>query len=128
MKNKQEASEWLIRAKSSLEKARFDKIPKDILYEDLCYDLQQSVEKSLKALCISNNIIFPKTHSINYLLEILEKENINIPEDIKKSKILTIYAVQTRYPGDYDPVTKMDYLEALEITESVLEWAKSLIK
>ena len=50
MKNNEFARDWLRRAKSNLERARVGKIKDEILYEDLCFDCQQSAEKALKAL------------------------------------------------------------------------------
>ena len=70
-----------------MSQAKAGKISSDILYEDLCFNAQQAVEKSLKALCILNNIKFPKTHDIGYLFELLEKNNVVIPDEMKKSKI-----------------------------------------
>ncbi len=31
-------------------------------------------------------------------------------------------SVETRYPGDYEPVDEDDYLKAVEIAENVLKW------
>lgn len=59
MKNQQLVELWLIRARSNLERARAGKISEEILFEDLCFDCQQAVEKSLKAWVISRDIIFP---------------------------------------------------------------------
>ena len=39
-------------------------------------------------------------------------------------KILTGYAVETRYPGDYEPVDEEDLKKAIEIAKEVLEWVK----
>lgn len=64
MNDKEKIDEWLKRARSSLAMAKAGKITTEILYEDLCYDAQQAVEKSLKALCIKYGIVFPKTHNI----------------------------------------------------------------
>jgi len=62
MKNKDIISEWLKRARSNLERARAKKTSDEILYEDLCFDAQQAVEKSLKALLVRLDKPFPKTH------------------------------------------------------------------
>ena len=55
MKNKDIISEWLKRARAK-------KTSDEILYEDLCFDAQQAVEKSLKALLVRLDKPFPKTH------------------------------------------------------------------
>lgn len=97
MKNNSLAESWLKRAKSNLERAMAGKISEGILYEDLCFDCQQAVEKSLKALLIQNEIEFPWTHSIGKLMELIEEKNLNIPNEIKEAITLTEYAVTTRY-------------------------------
>jgi hypothetical protein len=42
--------------------------------------------------------------------------------------LLTVYAVDARYPGDYDPVTEDEYKLALAITEKVFKWVKEKIE
>jgi HEPN domain-containing protein len=127
MKNKEDATKWLKRAKSNLERAKIGRVNDEILYEDLCYDCQQAVEKSLKALLIGIDKEFPFTHSISRLLELLNEEQIEISEDIKQSIVLTDYAVKTRYPGEIEPVTKEEYDEAVKLATLVYEWVTQKI-
>ncbi|MBI5747261.1 MAG: HEPN domain-containing protein [Nitrospirae bacterium] len=127
MKNPERAKEWLKRAKSNLARARGGRIIEDILYEDLCFDAQQAVEKALKALCIIHGIRFSKVHDISYLMELLEKTKLKIPKRLQKAKALTDYAVETRYPGEYVPVDKDMYEEALKIAEKVVIWAEKML-
>lgn len=85
---------WLSRADSNLKRAELDRQLPDILYEDLCFDTQQAVEKSLKGLMSYLGINIPKTHSISYLLQLIEKNGtIRIPRDLNEASILTDYAV-----------------------------------
>ena len=128
MKNPERAKEWLTRAKSNLARVRAGKVLSEILYEDLCFDAQQAAEKALKALCILNGIRFSKVHDIAYLMELLEKENIKVPKKLQKAKILTDYAVETRYPGDYAPVDQEMYEEALRLAEKVVLWIEKKLK
>ncbi|HPO50987.1 MAG TPA: HEPN domain-containing protein [Spirochaetota bacterium] len=125
--NDKQIDEWIKFAKSNLSQADRKRKPKDVLYEDLCFNCQQCVEKSLKALLIYNNIEFPKTHSINLLLDLLISNSIYIPDFVKNSVILNVYAVITRYPNDYNKITRNDYLEALKITKDVFEWVIEII-
>jgi HEPN domain-containing protein len=94
-------------------------ISPDVLYEDLCFNAQQAAEKALKALCIANAIIFPKTHDLVYLIELLGKANIILPDELQLVKSLTEYAVETRYPGDYEPITETEYRTTVEIVEKL---------
>ena len=129
MKNLDKANEWLQRAKSNMARVKAGKVSPDILYEDLCYDAQQAVEKALKSVCIIHGIVFPKTHDIAYLIELLEKGNVELPGELQNARILTGYAVETRYPGDYEPVNEDDYRYAMKIAEEVVSWViKKLTK
>jgi len=127
MKNNEFARDWLRRAKSNLERARVGKIQDEILYEDLCFDCQQSAEKALKALLISIDKEFPPTHSIARLLEIVSETKIEIPAEIHKAIDLTDYAVKTRYPGESEPVTKEEYEEAVTIAETIYSWVSNIM-
>jgi len=127
MKNKEIILNWLKRARSNLERAKIGKASQGILYEDLCFDAQQAVEKSLKAILIKLNQSFPKTHSIGILLKLIEKAGVEIPQNINQAKLLTTYAVDARYPGDYEPVNKEEYKEALKIAEDVFKWLDNII-
>lgn len=119
--------EWLKRALSNLNLGK--SIAHGVNFEDLCFNFQQAVEKSLKAVLIQNNIKVPRTHSISELISILKQNSISLPEKIEKdAPSLSIYAVDTRYPDNYFLVDKNDYDEALEIAEDVYNWAKKIIE
>jgi HEPN domain-containing protein len=122
MKNRILVEQWLSRAQSNLDRARAGKVRDTILYEDLCFDCQQAAEKSLKAMLVAYDKESPHTHIIAHLLETLEQSGLEIPEDVKSSSDLTEYAVHTRYPGLYEPVTAKEFREALAVAEHVHEW------
>jgi len=115
---------WLERARSNLEMARAGKTSRHVLFKDLCFDCQQAVEKSLKALLISLRIEFEWTHNIGVLLQLLKNHSIDVPEDIQNAASLSVYAVRTRYPGEAKPVSKKEYLEALGLADIVFKWVK----
>jgi HEPN domain-containing protein len=117
--------EWIERAKSSLELAQA-KIVHHIYYEDLCYQSQQTVEKALKGLLIYYGVDPEFTHNIELLLKELKKFT-EIPENIEDAVRLTDYAVQTRYPGEYDEVTKEEYEKSIKIAKDCLSWVESKI-
>jgi len=106
-------TEWLRRARSNLARARADRSLPDVLYEDLCFDAQQAVEKSLKALLVHGKIAFPKTHAIADLLTLAQRGGIEIPDEILQASELTEYAVEARYPGLFEDVTQEDYAQGV---------------
>ncbi len=128
MKNKKFVLEWIKRAKSNLERAKAGQVSKDILFEDLCFDCQQSVEKALKALLMSQDVDFPLTHSIGRLLELVESIGIEIPETVLQAAELTEYAVSARYLGELEELRQQEYEEALEKAIKTFEWVKKIIK
>ena len=117
------AADWLRRAKSNLIRAGQPK-HEEVFWEDLCFDAQQAVEKSLKALLLFHNMPFRFVHDIAELLTVLEKNGIDLPESIRVSAELTGYAVEARYPGPMEPVTKEEYKEAMDIAENVVSWVE----
>jgi HEPN domain-containing protein len=56
------------------------------------------------------------------------EDYVNPQEEAKEAAILTDYAVLTRYPGDLEPVTEEEYLEAIRIAETMVQWAEKIIK
>lgn len=121
-------AEWLRRARSNLVRARTGRTAPDVLYEDLCFDAQQAAEKALKALLISRQVPFPKTHDIVDLLTLLSQSGIDPPHNVRQAGLLTGYAVDARYPGLSEDVTKQEYLEALALAEGVVRWVESLLR
>ena len=98
-----------------------------MLYEYLCFDVQQAVGKSLKALLVHRKIAFLKTHAIADLLTLAQRGGIEIPEEILQASELTEYAVEASYPGLFEDVTQEDYAQALDVAEHVLAWVEALI-
>jgi HEPN domain-containing protein len=121
------AYDWLRRAKSNLIRAKQPK-PEEVLWEDLCFDTQQAVEKALKAVLVAQRIPFRFVHDIAELLTLIENQGGTLPEEIKASAELTDYSVESRYPGPFEPVTEEEFNRALEITEIVVAWAESQIE
>ena len=118
--------EWLRRAKGNLALAKQRK-PKDAFWEDLCFEAQQAVEKAVKAVLRTRGIDFPKTHDIGELLALLEQAGQTIPQNFWTADNLTQYAVETRYPGPAEPVTRNEYRQALTLAGKVVKWAENII-
>jgi HEPN domain-containing protein len=117
---------WIDRAKSSYELSKAN-ISTIIYFEDLCYQVQQAAEKALKGLLIYFGVEPEFTHNIGVLLNEIEKY-IEIPDDVKNTIDLTNYAVQTRYPGEYDEITKEEYENSLIIAKNCLDWVDNTIQ
>lgn len=93
------------------------------------FDCQQAVDESIKALLVYLEIDFEKGHSISKLLNQVENAGIPpVPEEIKETSELTVYAVSTRYRGDYEPVTETEFEQALEMAEKAVKWTEDMIE
>ncbi|MGO8704100.1 MAG: HEPN domain-containing protein [Candidatus Brocadiia bacterium] len=118
--------EWLNRAESNIAQAKARGL--GVYLEDLCFNAQQAAEKALKALLIHRNVRFPYVHDIGELLRLLEESGQTIPDDVRESKQLTDYAVETRYPGLFEPVTEEEYQQALAFASRCVEWAREQLR
>ena len=119
-------AEWLRRAKGNLALAKQPK-PREAYWEDLCFDAQQAVEKAVKAVLTHRGIDFPKTHDIGELLTLLDQSGERIPRAFWKADDLTQYAVETRYPGPAEPVTKKEHRKAVALAARVVQWAEKIL-
>ena len=130
--NRESVQEWINYANEDLEggKLLFRNSPEK--FKTLvCFHMQQSVEKYLKAYLVANNIdIEPdrKDHSMAKLVEWSKEcdKTFNVLYDLNITK-LTKYAVRSRYPGS-EPPTLEDEKEAISIAEQVRPFVLDKIK
>jgi HEPN domain-containing protein len=50
-----------------------------------------------------------------------------IPQNLWEADDLSQYAVETRYPGPAEPVTRSEYRKALVLAQKVVKWAENII-
>lgn len=65
---------------------------------------------------------------VETLLDLLEASGVTVPADVDEALVLTQYAVQTRYPGDWESVTPEEARFALEVANRVLAWVERQIE
>jgi HEPN domain-containing protein len=118
---------WLKRARSDLQLGRAALQTPGVLLEDACFHAQQCAEKALKALLLQSQIPFPRTHAIEVLVDMLKVQGHTVPDNVDEAFILTEYAVQTRYPGEWEPVLEKEARKALDLATLVLSWVESRI-
>lgn len=88
-------------------------------YGVACFHAQQASEKFLKAYLVNQNIAFPRTHDLEYLLELIEKDNPAIAEPLQEISHLNQYAVRSRYPGEYVEINAEEAMRALSLAQTV---------
>ncbi|MBA4408519.1 MAG: hypothetical protein C0397_03745 [Odoribacter sp.] len=110
MPNQTYALEWLNLAKRNLDTARL-LIRENHYTDSIAIEIQQTIEKSFKAVYAYYGINVPRTHSLTILFNIV---NEKIPlEDTDIEVIITIsdYYETDRYPGPRYVVPSRDEVE-----------------
>lgn len=120
------AAQWLRYAIADLAIARMP-LPVDGLLELHSFHAQQATEKSLKAVLVHCGVAFTKTHSIEHLIDCLPSP-IERTNELLDAASLTIYATQTRYPGDDEAEVQEEHDAALAIAERIVRWARNVIE
>ena len=92
----------------------------------VCYHAQQCVEMYLKSVLMLQRIRFPYTHDIELLAGLLPG-NKRPPLHRALQRQITRYAVVTRYPGEYEPLTLAEAREAVKVARRVRSWCRKLL-
>ena len=112
------AEEDLIMARSALRRRKPLTTPS-------CFHSQQCAEKYLKAILVSQDIAFPKTHDLLILDTLCSDGGILTgfaKEDLGR---LSGYAVHTRYPGNQP--TPEEAKDALQIAMTIRQFARTFL-
>jgi HEPN domain-containing protein len=120
-----ETKKWLIYAEDNLQSARL--LLESRLFNPCLQNVQQAVEKILKAVLIDSGTKFKKTHSIGELVVLLAKKNlsVNITED--ECDLLDSIYLPSKYPlGSVLPDFEPD-LKICERCMSIAERVKSSV-
>jgi HEPN domain-containing protein len=120
--NIQEAIRWLEYARQDIATVERMLQEEEFVFRHACFWSQQAAEKALKAIFIYLQIDYPWRHDLDALRSLL-------PDDwsVKHQKAdlsrLTEWAVEARYPGEWDEASFEDaqwaYRQAKVIVESV---------
>lgn len=109
---------WIFRAREDfavIENLELSGI--DYYTSTICFHAQQCVEKYLKAFLVYNDVDFPRTHDVDYLLMECQKiDNVNFNFNFKN---LTEFGVSVRYPDDF-------YIPGITETKEYIELAKDV--
>ncbi len=90
--------DWFYLARADLLAATVLFEQNEDLYVAVGFHLQQCMEKVIKGFLKKLKVRFSKTHDMNYLLTLLEKENQELANSLEWARELTDYAVMARYP------------------------------
>lgn len=91
----------------------------------VCFHAQQCVEKSLKALLVWHSIDFPRTHDVVLLARRVPE--MHMGPETEELLQLNRYAVETRYPGDWEAISTREATEAVDLARQISERAAQRI-
>jgi HEPN domain-containing protein len=81
--------------------------------------LQQFAEKALKAYLTGHSVRFGKTHDLSELLRLASAVDAEFGTLAGPAEVLTPFAVEVRYPGDWDELSREEYAEVRRAAEEI---------
>jgi HEPN domain-containing protein len=97
----------------------------DAPISSVCFHAQQYMEKAMKAVLVSNAVIFRRTHDLEELADLLEQKEIDPPLPKDQLKRLNPFAVTIRYE-DME-LTLIDIQTVAEMMENGQVWVERQI-
>jgi HEPN domain-containing protein len=96
---KRKTATWVRKAEDDWDAANELAARSPPLRDAACFHCQQSAEKYLKALLQEHVVMFPKTHDLEDLLDLLLPVDGTLAPLRRGLNSLTKFAVEYRYPG-----------------------------
>ncbi|MCH8540755.1 MAG: HEPN domain-containing protein [Opitutales bacterium] len=110
--------EWIEKAESDFATAtRERRVRKSPNFDAVCFHAQQCIEKYLKAILVTHQKPFQKTHDLEFLLTEILTIYPSLEASREDFQLLTQYAVHYRYPGE--SADKEEANEAMTVAKRV---------
>ena len=93
-----ETAEWVEIAEGDFLTATREAAAEVPNFNAACFHAQQCIEKYLKALLVEHNVMFPKTHQLGALADLLPKASGDLEPIRSELARLSPYAIDVRYP------------------------------
>jgi len=127
MTKKEETFNWLKFAIEDLKAAKSFLSKEELMPRHACWLAQQAAGKVLKSVLVFEQIKIPKTHDLEYLLTLIP-EKWNLHKLNSNLESLTEWAVEARYPGDWDEASEEDAIFAVKNAEIIVNEIKSTLQ
>jgi HEPN domain-containing protein len=117
--------QWIGKAEEDFKNAEYVlTLEENCPVSTVCFHSQQCVEKYLKALLACWSLDVPRSHD---LLELCNRIATDRRPSLSQEglAVLNRYAVEARYPGDWDIISRQEAEEAFRIAQSVRETISS---
>ncbi len=120
MTKKEEIVNWVRFATEDLKAAKSFLSDDNLMPRHACWLAQQAVEKAMKSVLVFEQIKTPKTHDLEYLLTLIPRK-WNLGKLNCNLESLTEWAVEARYPGDWDEASEEDAIIATANAEKIID-------
>lgn len=118
---------WLIKAQHDLASARKLSDEPESYLDTAIYHCHQAAEKAIKAFLFFHDQRFDKTHDLRPLIELAQPLDTRFSSFLNAAVLLTPYASEFRYPGDFLDPTREQFDEALSAADSVWQFVLSVL-
>jgi HEPN domain-containing protein len=118
---------WLLKAQRDLAVAHKLSGDDDPYLDSAIYHCQQAAEKAIKAYLVFQDQRFEKTHDLELLTGLAQPYEAGFSSLLKPAVLLTPYASEFRYPGDFIDPSREEFEEAMEATKKVWKFVLSLV-
>ncbi len=118
---------WVNKAEGDLKNAGHClKLGRECPTDTVGFHAQQCAEKYLKALLVFFKVEVPRTHDIERLVR-LTPSGVLADWAVAEQRRLTVYAVEARYPGDYEPLSLVEARQAVRMARRVRSEIRKLL-
>jgi len=125
MVDKKIVREWLSKASEDLQFAGLNLEEGRNFFPQICFHLQQSAEKFLKAFIIAHDLEFRKIHDLQTLLKICESKEPALRQLQPDCDFLSPFYVDARYPlhwpTHFSPEETQKAFQAAQRIRSLIE-------
>lgn len=119
-------AEVLLRRARGDERAVSALLEQDVPDEVVGFHAQQAVEKSLKAVLAAREIEYAFSHDLAYLGDLLEANELAVPDEVRAGEELRPWAVEFRYE-DPAGTSPLDRDRAWSVARAAVRWATDLV-
>ena len=119
---------WVEKAENDFRNAEYVlTLEENCPFDTVSYHCQQCVEKYLKAALLRRNVEFSRTHDLVVLFNLLQKAE-PFPLRVEDIQPLNRYAIEARYPGDWEPIDETEARGAFEMVKKIRDVMKEKLE
>ena len=115
-----EAKRWINYSETDLHAAHALLDSGEFFPRQICFLAQQCGEKAIKAILVFEEVNFPKNHDLDRLRDLVP-EGWKVKEQFPDLAELTIWAIESRYPGHTPDVVEYEARETLLLAEALFD-------